>query len=288
MLIRRQDIGVLLFYYCGYSRMRNFMLRLQRKPVTRFVAFHDLLPEALDRFESNLNFLKYNTNVLSIDDFMSGRLSPDNINVVITFDDGFKNWFTHAVPLLRKLALPATFFISSGFIDLSKNDEATFIKQNLALKQSHKITSGGLTSNDIKKMSDWGFTIGGHTINHNSLSILSDKEKLRHEIIQDKSTLERITGAKINYFAYPSGIYHNPRVNITKILCEAEYKAAVTTISGFNTFSTNPFLLHRELTDASMPKIVFKARVYGNYDAVQWLKQKIRAHERTNADLYFF
>lgn len=279
MLIRRQDICVLLFYYCGYSKTRNSIFRLQRKPISRFVAFHDLPPTALKHFENNLIFLKHNTNVVSFDDFMSGRLSAEKINIVITFDDGFKSWITHAVPILQKLALPATFFISSGFIGLSKNDEDIFIQSNLLLKGK---TSGSLTSDDIKKMADQGFTIGGHTLSHCILSTLRDKVKLISEIVEDKSNLERLIGKKINYFAYPSGVYYNRSMNITNELCEAGYKGAVTTIPGFNNYYTNPFLLHRELTATTMPTNIFKARVYGNYDAVQYLRNIFTSYYRTS------
>lgn len=274
MLIRRQDIGVLFFYYCGYSKIRNLIFRLQRKPVARFIAFHDIPFETLNRFEGNLNFLKRKTNIISLEDFMFGRLSVEKINVVITFDDGYKSWINHAVPILRQLALPATFFISSGFVGLSKEDESAFIQSHLLLH--HQRTSGGLTYDDVKRIADQGFTIGGHTLNHRNLSALNDNIGLKYEIAEDKSALEKLTGAKIDYFAYPLGFFHNPHVNIIEILKESGYKGAVTTVSGLNTCYTNPFLLHRELTGASMPASVFKARVYGNYDAVKWLKQIIQ------------
>lgn len=274
MLIRRQDIAVLLFYYCGYSRIKNLILSLQRRPVARFVAFHDLPPDSLKNFESNLNFLKSSTNVISLDDFMSGRLSHEKINVVITFDDGFKSWINSAVPILRKLALPATFFISSGFIGLAKDDEEAFIRSNLLLERSpDQKATGGLTCDDVKKIADNGFTIGGHTLSHCNFSTLRDKVKLKYEIVEDKSNLEKLTGTPIDYFAYPSGIYQNPDVNITETLRDAGYKAAVTTVPGFNSQYTNPFLLNRELTNSFMSGKVFKARVYGNYDAVDSLKR---------------
>ena len=69
MLIRRQDLSVLLFYYLGYSKIRNFILHLQHKPVARFVIFHDISPEALGCFKANLHFLKQSMNVVSLDDF---------------------------------------------------------------------------------------------------------------------------------------------------------------------------------------------------------------------------
>lgn len=274
MLIRRQDIGVLFFYYSGYSKIRNFIFRLRRKPVARFITFHDILSETVNRFEGNLNFLKHKTNVISLADFASGRLSVEKINVVITFDDGYKSWINHAIPILRQLALPATFFITSGFVGLSKDDESAFIQSHLLLH--HQRTSGGLTYDDVKRITEQGFTIGGHTLSHSNLSSLNDNMRLKHEIAEDKSALEKLTGTKIDYFAYPLGFFHNPHVNIIEILQESGYKAALTTVSGFNDCYTNPFLLHRELTGASMPASVFKARVYGNYDAVKWLKQIIQ------------
>jgi peptidoglycan/xylan/chitin deacetylase (PgdA/CDA1 family) len=239
------------------------------------VTFHDLPPDAVGRFEANLRFLKHRTNVVSLDDYFSGRLSTDKINVVITFDDGYKSWITTAVPILRKLELPATFFVSSGFVGLSKENEAEFIRSKLLLKLGSRGIMGSLNFEDVRMIAQEGFTVGGHTLNHCNLTEILDDAQLRYEITEDKIRLERITGTKIKYFAYPSGAYHNPEINLTDVLRESGYRGAVTTVSGFNIAGLNPYLLHRELTGASMPEPVFRARVYGNYDAVRFLKQQI-------------
>ena len=282
MPIRRQDIAILIFYYVGYSRIRNLILRLKKIPVTRFVTFHDVPTDALNCFETNLKFLKKHTNVVSFNDFMSGRLSLAKTNVVITFDDGFKSWITQAVPILRNLALPATFFISSGFIGLSKDDESAFIQSKLLLEHSHhQRGTGGLTHNDVKEIAKLGFTIGGHTLNHCNLSSIQDIAQLKNEIIEDKLRLEKITGVKINYFSYPLGAYQNQNINITEVLKASGYRAAVITASGNNNPLTDPYHLYRELTGAGMSPAVFKARVSGNYDAVRSLKKilSIPEHE---------
>lgn len=274
MPIRRQDIGVLLFYILGYSRLRNFLFRIRRKPMTRFIAFHDIKSCAVANFESNMIFLKQNTNVISFDDYMAGRLSSSKVNIVITFDDGFKSWITHAVPILTKLSLPATFFISAGFAGLDKHEAASFLRSNLLLDESNQLTStGGLTHDDVKRISDYGFTIGGHTLSHCNLSVLHDEASLTREIEEDKITLERVIGKKVNYFAYPFGFYQNQQINVVDVLRKAGYKAAVTTISGYNDKRTNSFLLRRDLTSATMSRLIFRARAYGNYDAVKWLKK---------------
>jgi len=267
----------LLFYYIGYSRIRNLMFRLRRMPVVRFITFHDIPPEAKVFFKANLHFLKRCTNVVSLDDYFFGRLSHDKINVVITFDDGFKSWVTDAIPILKKLALPATFFVSSGFVDLAKEDEAEFIRSKLLLKQTlYDKTSGGLSSEDVKKIVAEGFTVGGHTLNHCDLSKLHDNVQLRYEIAQDKMRLEKLTGSNIGYFAYPSGEYQNSEINLVEMLKELGYRGAVSLIPGFNSVGTNPYLLCRELTYAWMPERVFRAIVYGNYDAVSFLKQQLQ------------
>jgi len=275
MLIRKQDVGVLLLYYLGYSRIRNLVLRLQRKAVARFVMFHDILPEAVGSFRDNVQFLKRRTNVVSLDDFLAGRLSSKKINVVITFDDGYKSWITGAIPLLKKLKLPATFFVSSGLVGLPKEDETEIMRSKLLIKPPIQITSGALSFEDVKKIAEEGFGVGGHTLTHCNLAHSRDIVQVRYEITEDKERLERLTGSKIEYFSYPFGGHHNQDINLIQILGESGYRAAVTTVSGFNCAKSDPFLLHRELTYAWMHGWVFRARAYGNYDAVRFLRQGI-------------
>jgi hypothetical protein len=74
--VRRQDFGVLFLYYIGYSALRTFLLSFQRKRVAVFVYFHDVLPENARRFRANMRFLKDSTNVISMRDFLLGRLAP--------------------------------------------------------------------------------------------------------------------------------------------------------------------------------------------------------------------
>lgn len=65
------------------------------------------------RFERHLRFYKKYFNVLSLDDFCAGKADPSRFNLCISFDDGFANNFHHALPLLEKYQLPATFFVTA-------------------------------------------------------------------------------------------------------------------------------------------------------------------------------
>ena len=51
-----------------------------------------------------------------MEDFFSGRSRDNIINVVLTFDDGYKGWVTNGLPLLKRLNLPAAFFGDVNFL----------------------------------------------------------------------------------------------------------------------------------------------------------------------------
>jgi peptidoglycan/xylan/chitin deacetylase (PgdA/CDA1 family) len=271
-IIRRQDISLLFLYYLGYSKVLNILYRILNKSRTVFITFHDVLPENEKEFESKMLFLKRKTNVISMDDYKHKRLDIKKINTVITFDDGYKSWITFVAPLLKKLKLPAVFFISSGFIGLSPEDEIKFMKGNF-LKNS---STGCLSHGDVKRLADEGFTIGGHTVNHCKLSEINDKKQIHNEILGDKISLEKVINRKIEYFSYPFGLYSNLNFDIKGILKESGYNGAVTLMPGANETVTDPYLICRMITGARLHNEVFKAIVLDNYSAVDFLKKLIR------------
>jgi peptidoglycan/xylan/chitin deacetylase (PgdA/CDA1 family) len=179
------------------------------------------------------------------------------------------------MPILKKLDLPATFFISSGFLDLTKEEEKIFTKTKLFKKLPPREITGGLTSEDIRILAKEGFMIGGHTVNHIDLELTNNTEEIRNEIFEDKARLEKITGSKVDFFSYPCGAYANPDLNISQVLREAGYKGAVTVIPGFNNSGTSQYLLHRDIIEAGLPHHIFRARATGNHDAVAFIKRNI-------------
>jgi hypothetical protein len=95
-------------------------------------------------------------------------------------------------------------------------------------------------------------------------------------MLTDKAELERMTGTKVYYFAYPFGCYENSRFDVARILQESGYRGAVTTVSGSNNLTTNRFLLRRDLVNAALPIAAFQARVFGNHDPVMFVRRALR------------
>lgn len=79
--------------------------------------------------------LKNNGNAVSMNDFITRKAIPKNA-YVITFDDGFENNYSVAVPILKEFETPATFYITSSFINENK---MSWIDQvDYAIEQTEK------------------------------------------------------------------------------------------------------------------------------------------------------
>lgn len=88
----------------------------------RILVYHGVCPGDAHAFnaryvsvrqlEANLLLIKRFYNPVSYEDLLSGHLSNDKLNVLLTFDDGLKNNYTQALPLLKRHQVPALFFVT--------------------------------------------------------------------------------------------------------------------------------------------------------------------------------
>jgi len=138
--------------------------------------------------------------------------------VGITFDDGYRNNLTHALPILKKFGHSATCYIISQKIGgINEWDLDKGIPENPLM-----------TENEIRKWIDEGMEIGAHTQHHIRLTDC-DIEIAKQEIQESRSDLEVQFGCPIDHFCYPYGSYHKDIINFVK---ESGYKTATTTNKG--------------------------------------------------------
>ena len=184
---------------------------------------------APDAFESQLKYLRDNGYTVISLEYLVESLS-DNItlppkSIVITFDDGWKNQYGYAFPLLKKYADTATFFITSDYV------------------------GGGyfLTWDQIRVMDNSGMTIGGHTRTHPYLVSVKDPAVLKNEITGSKLLIEKQIGHSIDLFAYPYGHYNDTVIQAVK---DAGFRSARSTYKGvFHTSADLYTLKGLEVTD---------------------------------------
>lgn len=170
---------------------------------------YDITPEL---FEEQLKYLHDNgyhtitTKDLFVDKETHKVVTTIAKPVMLTFDDGWKNQYIYAYPLLKKYNAKAVIYIYTKPVGAPKF----------------------LSWDEIKEMKDGGMVIGSHTLTHPLLKHLTD-DRLRHEIFDSKKVLEGKLGGTIDDFATPYG-YSDDRV--VKMVGEAGYRTSRTLYKG--------------------------------------------------------
>lgn len=141
-------------------------------------------------------------------------------SVVLTFDDGYQDFYTDVFPILKKYRVKATAYIVPGFLG----------KLNY------------MTAGEVQEIAKSGLVeIGAHTMHHRNLKGMAYKYAYE-EIWGSKTMLESLTGKPVVSFAYPYGAYD---AQAQAIVEKTGFTSGTTTSVGFVTEDQNRFLLPR-------------------------------------------
>ncbi len=148
--------------------------------------------------------------------------------IMITFDDGYRDVFGNASPILKRLQMPATAYVIT---DRISGPDSSF-----------------LTWGNLRALEQRGIAIGSHTVTHTELTLLPDAQALL-ELRRSRATLEKHLGHPVQWFAYPAGAED---ARIVRLVREAGYVLAVTTHPGSVQHANHPLELHRfEILDST-------------------------------------
>jgi peptidoglycan/xylan/chitin deacetylase (PgdA/CDA1 family) len=162
--------------------------------------------------------------------------------VAITIDDGWRSTYTEAFPELKSRHFPFTVFIYPKIIGQ---------------------TGYALTWKQVKEMADAGADIESHSYSHPYLTrrrnaTLDAKQYsqwLQRELAESKRVLEKETGHKVRFLAYPYGDYDH---YLTADVARAGYDAALTCEYGRVTRGMNPFRMKRVVIEKKMDFSAFR------------------------------
>lgn len=140
--------------------------------------------------------------------------------IVLTFDDGYEDFYTTAYPLLKKYQMKATVYVMANFLG----------------------KRGYLSAGQLQTLSQSGLVeIGSHTLDHPDLKALKI-DQARKEIVENKIKLEELFHIPIVSFAYPYGSFNK---DIAELVRKAGYTSAVSVVPGLNQSEDNLFYLFR-------------------------------------------
>ena len=192
-----------------------------------------------EKFEKQIAYLSqqgyHSVTLTQLNDFFYGNGQLPEKPIVITFDDGYKDNYETAFPILKKYSFTATVFVITSNVGHSNN----------------------LTWSQLEDLTHNGWLVESHTVSHYDLTKL-DSRKLAQELNDSKTSLEKHLGTKVDFFAYPSGQFNE---NVEKAVKNAGYLMAFTTQRGWANRAMNPLLIHRVYCFASMGIEGFEQRV---------------------------
>ncbi len=149
---------------------------------------------------------------------------------VITFDDGYLNFYENALPVLQQHGLTATVFVTSGYLGRAGDWETGGEYPSWML----------MTPQQVAQAHAAGIEIGGHSVNH--LDLTQAGSRLQSDVTGNRQQLEDIIGAPVTEFAYPFGRYNR---RVMAALTEAGFRSGGTCTSGKVTASQDPLQWRR-------------------------------------------
>ncbi len=188
------------------------------------------------RFRAQMAYLAaFGYRVVSLDAALAGLfggvpLAPKS--VVLTFDDGYRNFLEHALPTLERHGFPAAVFMIAGLIGKTAD----------WLGADGRATPPMLDAAELRELRAAGVTIGSHTVSHPRLSRIAPEAAVA-EVRDSKARLEDVLGERIEHFCYPFGDYA-PQVR--DAVAEAGYRSGLTCIRGAANTADNAFELPRK------------------------------------------
>lgn len=145
-----------------------------------------------------------------------GRFPPKGI--AITFDDGWRDNYTHAFPILQRFGIKATIFIIPSCIDQISSKAVA----------EGEDARAHLTRSEIREMSQYGIEFGSHSMNHKLFHQLSPSE-VKFDVEESKKKIEELLEKTCQVFAYPAGFF---TVEAQQAIRDAGYISAFTTTYG--------------------------------------------------------
>lgn len=265
--------ALFFFYlYCGWVQLRDAVRSLLGRSRVTVLYYHrigerDVLTRSIDDFRSDIAYLKQNYDCMSLREF-SERLTANKPfrrrAAVVTFDDGYRDNFTEAAPVLTQAGVPATFFVATGFIETEREFPHDLRAQRYdSLSDDPESCFPKLRWDDLRTMQSSGFEIGSHTVNHTNLGA-ADRQTVTLALHDSLTALNEHLGEAPRPFSFPWGKPGDINQFAIDEARRAGYYAAVSAYGGANSRGTDRFRIRRvDVGNGHLTGLAVRARIAG-------------------------
>ncbi len=218
-------------------------------------------------FRRQLEFLARARRVISYDEafnaLKSGR-QVTNQAFVLTFDDGYQDFYTRVFPLLRDLGLPAILFVTTGFVE-------TGIPYPILRHNFPNIEP--VTWDMLGKMAESGLvTVGAHTHTHPILTNLPETQVVE-ELLKPLEIFRERLGINVQHFAYPKAIWNQ---KVEALVRQYYVSAVICNEQKAIPHCFNPYQIPRIPVRRSDGWLFFLAKIQGWLEGEEALYGRLR------------
>jgi peptidoglycan/xylan/chitin deacetylase (PgdA/CDA1 family) len=239
------DVKRRIKHHLGQALYRTGVYRRGLRDRAVIVLFHrvddrlagDPISCTVDDFRRLCRFFKQYFNVITLAELLEKMRAgkPVGGDLVITFDDGYRDNHLAAAPILREFDLPACFFVATGFIE---TETVPWWDEHLSFRPEW------MTWDEVRDLRDQGFELGAHTVNHVDLGVVPTEEAHR-EILKSKNRLAAELSQEVDFFSYPYGRRNQITEEARQIVRDLGFDCCVSAFGGYVTGKEDLFEIRR-------------------------------------------
>jgi peptidoglycan/xylan/chitin deacetylase (PgdA/CDA1 family) len=220
------------------------------RPGVRVVHYHYVFDDERAGFARQLDVFGARYEPVSLSEAVA-RLRKGRVRgreLVVTFDDGFRNQARNAAPVLAERGFSACFFVVTALVSADRATVERICRERLHLPQAVE----PMTWDDVAAVVELGHEVGSHSRGHPDLTSLAPSDLL-DELRGSREELEARLGRPVAHLSAPYGERHRFSAAVSAAAREAGYASCATAQRGRNTSPADVYALRRDHLEASWP-----------------------------------
>jgi len=262
-------------------KLDRVLLRLQRiafHPFARAINYHAAPQQYLSNFEMQVKWYAENfvsVDIRALEDLHRGIWSDSKPGLIISFDDGLREPYENALPILERYGFKAWFFVPVGFVETPPADQHAFASgHSITLPASSRDSRIALSWEEIRDLEARGHVVGCHTYSHHRMTAVTPPAQLRHEIIDAKELMEKRLGHEVSVFCWVGGEESSYSSETAELIRAAGYRMSFMTNSFVIRPGCNLLQLQRTNIECDYPLSLVRFQLAGFMDVFSTPKRR--------------